>query len=849
MINKNLEDEQSNVSDDKSSISLQLNSIPSIYQSSSFNLLNEICNVIAKTNNNSEELNKELECLSNYNDQIDKIVKSFVTKNSTSIKNIITISKEFEKLIQELNDNLSFSHITVQSGISACRSFPLILNKTVEMKNKNKVTNEIIKQLTIIKEVICLNQEAENFLKKKQLMSCIELLNQNNKIYKNAFELYDKFAFFNDVKQMYHAIKEKIIEEIIKVLNQIVFFTNKDVLLKKITSFYNSFLNRKINDNPFLTMNLYCELIHKIVNSQKIKENYKKDSNNNNITNISYIINCLLLNDKQSKQILSRFDSSIKKNISALLINTYNITSSLILKNSSSELFHFLLYMQVPLIILYHSFEKINFIFQNCLYTKSIEKILSYYEAVMCQQLITLHNYIMNSNNTDNTFIFSLSSKNLLSSTMIFEDFSKTESVYRHKLFEMNFFISSDKLPLLYKNYEIINKIYISNLNVSFLQIQNYCSILTTQYFIQLKKTFIYTKPSFFEYHNIFLEYENDNKNFKFINEIQKEISLLQQISIFGIDKTFYEIEQCVLLLFTKYHTNTKALLNYLCKDCVYLNVLKKIKDTSSIDQLIEDYITQVLSSSKGIEQIQLLSKNYSVIEMISKFLSCSEHLLQKASHFIYDISKKQNEEKVDYDLFAKMASELNRIVVILKIELISLMIFPLNKMSKTKYWLHEPQMRPENSITSFTIRTKTYLSLFKNILSKSNYNEITSNYEHFLNFLFIKNISNLKTNSINIYGINLLVRNFEFIINTLKEMLTISQGNSIYNFVSYIKLLKVPEDKIENELNKLYTKEKYDQSLIEPILSIRTNTRKTLNEMQKEEIVSQIFQIAPKTK
>ena len=169
--------------------------------------------------------------------------------------------------------------------------------------------------------------------------------------------------------------------------------------------------------------------------------------------------------------------------------------------------------------------------------------------------------------------------------------------------------------------------------------------------------------------------------------------------------------------------------------------------------------------------------------------------------------------------------------------------------MSKTKYWLHEPQMRPENSITSFTIRTKTYLSLFKNILSKSNYNEITSNYEHFLNFLFIKNISNLKTNSINVYGINLLVRNFEFITNTLKEMLTISQGNSIYNFVSYIKLLKVPEDKIENELNKLYTKEKYDQSLIEPILSIRTNTRKTLNEMQKEEIVSQIFQIAPKTK
>ena len=66
---------------------------------------------------------------------------------------------------------------------------------------------------------------------------------------------------------------------------------------------------------------------------------------------------------------------------------------------------------------------------------------------------------------------------------------------------------------------------------------------------------------------------------------------------------------------------------------------------------------------------------------------------------------------------------------------------------------------------------------------------------------------------------------------------------------MSYIKLLKVPEDKIENELNTLYTKEKYDKSLIEPILSIRTNTRKTLNEMQKEEIVAQIFQVAPNKK
>ena len=92
MINKNLEDEQSNISNNKSSVSLRLNSIPSLYQSSSFNFLSEIINVIAKTNNNSEELNKKVEFLNNYNEHIDQIVKSFVTQNSTSIKNIITIT-------------------------------------------------------------------------------------------------------------------------------------------------------------------------------------------------------------------------------------------------------------------------------------------------------------------------------------------------------------------------------------------------------------------------------------------------------------------------------------------------------------------------------------------------------------------------------------------------------------------------------------------------------------------------------------------------------------------------------------------------------------------------------------
>ena len=172
-------------------------------------------------------------------------------------------------------------------------------------------------------------------------------------------------------------------------------------------------------------------------------------------------------------------------------------------------------------------------------------------------------------------------------------------------------------------------------------------------------------------------------------------------------------------------------------------------------------------------------------------------------------------------------------------------MIFPLNRMINTRYWLQEPQMHPENSMTSIALLSKTYLALFKLNLSSEKFSFICHNYLQVINSLFIKNMANLQTNSINIYGINLLIRDFEFIQNTISPILeekNKEKEKTIFHFINYIKLLTVSQEQLEDELNKYYQIEKYEQYFIEPILSIRTNTRKTINEMNKEEIITQIF-------
>lgn len=691
---------------------------------------------------------------------------------------------------------------------------------------------------------------------------------------------YNKYDFFKNIIRHYQEIKENIKSQINSILNNILFFSDKEKLVSKINSFktylFNSYFiylnNTKFKEKDFIfePMFLFCNLIHQMVN-------FHQDINISNITNhdenivysLSYIIKCLDVYGKDSKGIISSFMKNSKKQLINMMINIYNITSDIIQanksKNTKGDLYNYLIYMEIPLVIVYHSLEKISLLYKSLglLNDTNEVMIINLFESILCQQLTSLHNYLISTNYLSENSLGSMSSKNLLSSSLINDELKICESVYRHKLYEINFYISDDKLPLLYKNYVFFNDICLRNLNISFLQILNYCSILTSQNFILIKKRSIYSSKNYFEYQNIIFDYENDNKNFKFFTEIITEVTKLKYIFDYAIDKTYFEIENCLNIILTKFFNNTKNLVELLGKDCVYYNLLQSLKkniiekknqkdfytqaSSDEINSYIEQFIFQVINSPKGIDSIVLLSKNYNILEMFSKFLSNSEKLIIDLTNFFELITKYQNCEKNEKkcENLEKISYQFYILVIIFKIELFSLMIFPLNRMINTQYWLQEPQMHPENSMTSIALLSKTYLALFKLNLSSEKFSFISHNYLQVINSLFIKNMANLQTNSINIYGINLLIRDFEFIQNTISPILdekNKEKEKTIFNFINYIKLLTVSQEQLEDELNKYYQIEKYEQYFIDPILSIRTNTRKTINEMNKEEIITQIF-------
>ena len=99
---------------------------------------------------------------------------------------------------------------------------------------------------------------------------------------------------------------------------------------------------------------------------------------------------------------------------------------------------------------------------------------------------------------------------------------------------------------------------------------------------------------------------------------------------------------------------------------------------------------------------------------------------------------------------------------------------------------------------------------------------------------LFIQAINNMNK-SINSYGANLLIRNFEYIKDNFnydnKFYLDENENNkflkSIYYCVNYIKLLTINDNKVNELLNKYYQIIPYDKNYVKPLLDLKKISKK----------------------
>lgn len=305
---------------------------------------------------------------------------------------------------------------------------------------------------------------------------------------------------------------------------------------------------------------------------------------------------------------------------------------------------------------------------------------------------------------------------------------------------------------------------------------------------------------------------------------------------------------------------------------------------TYEFNKVMSRFIFTKANSDNDSSNLSFLSKSYRSIENLVRLLSNIENIILEYEVFLYDVIEKfissnkvkgliqqyqsdktfrdsivnyketmKNKKDVSADtLFAiclvqfdYLNSKYHEISVILKVELACLYIGYFKNMSRTVYWLSEPQMSPDYYVAPFINETNKILFLYKNNLPIV-YFTISKGLDYLLNQCFISQISSINQNSINILGVNLLIRNYNKIYTTVnfEENLIKNQlfTTKIEYFPNYIRLLTYEIDVLKKKLKEFFILSSYPTQLIEPILSVKTNINKPFSDEDKKKIIDFIL-------
>ena len=195
------------------------------------------------------------------------------------------------------------------------------------------------------------------------------------------------------------------------------------------------------------------------------------------------------------------------------------------------------------------------------------------------------------------------------------------------------------------------------------------------------------------------------------------------------------------------------------------------------------------------------------------------------------------------------ISQEKLKMLLLLKVEYICLMIPLARNLTRNNYYLNEPQMTPEYFIVSFINDLTMYVNLFQYGLEPELCNFIMKDTLLIINNIFIETINNM-SNSINSYGANLLIRDFEYIKDNFQYdtrfYVDDNENNkfirSVFYCVNYIKLLTVNDNKI-NELVDIYFQViPFDKNFVKPIFELKKISRKNNQVNENNQIARDNF-------
>lgn len=904
-------------------ISICLQDIDQRYYNPNFNLIVEIIKIFGDIK--FEKVKDDIEKLNKIDEKLDKVIKLIVDKHSEEFFQILGFVRQMQKRIEFSRYKLDDAKEILTSVNNTLSN--LSTKENAEWKLKSIFCSEIIQKLNQNHMILKLIYDSEIYLKNKKIFDVISLLKKCN----SEIDKYDKdFRRFDTVVSNNTRIIEidkNISKNLTDSLSNILFFTDDQVLERKINSLIIYFLNfySKISiDNEiakplkkfmFIIVNM-IETNMKSYNfeidvdkiDQYLNENTIDLDSDKKLTSLPYLTKCIRhyenglklfinFNEKLKPQLIKFLERSFKT-ISEMLkfydFSKYDLDNSL-------EKIKFLLFFQNYLLIFFHGFAKMS-IMKNYIKNHNIQDKID-------ELLVELENFILIPLNV----YFKISSPRNTSEAQHIEEnseFFSAENLIRMKINEI-LYITVDNLPILLKIYnrfsintEKLLNIKLKNLNKT---LSNYNILLFQHYSAKIIPKKIFDLESFRK------DFDFDISNFKFIQDLINKIDKLRFLSLFAFENGNLEIVKIFKELFNKFCDDVKSFTEKIKEKIVYkgqynniYSELSKLVDFKDISKKMEfkKYEKAIIETAESKsrekmnklilntiwnavispeDQVILLSRNYKLLELITKFISLTTDLIGVGEIFITDLMKQEfSKEKViaiqeqvnsihfidfakdskDFSFsiivalktLDKFSTELGKLTLMCRLELDFTLVKLLKNINKNDYWLLEPQMIPEYFVNAFIDEFNILNNLFNDHLPPDQYSFIIRDFFIFLNFSFISCVKNIQSNTINNFGINLLVRNFEFIKEKIYVNLKDNSfsdkdegymnkfSKSILYFPNFIKVLNVSQDSIESTIKSYYEILPFDEEFIQSLLTIRTSMRNTICENDKNNIIENIF-------
>jgi hypothetical protein len=881
------------------------------YYNPNFNIIGEIVNIMGDIN--FDKVKMDIERLNKVDEKLDKVIKLIVDKHSDEFFRILGFVRQIQREID--NGKLSFADAKEILGNITSIISNLSKGENTEWKLRSIYFSEIISKLNKTQHIFKIIQDCEVYMENNKIIDAIFLLKKSSKDHLTYDKEFRSYNLLVSINLRFKKIEEMIEEKLYTNLSQIIFFNSEEMLDKKIGSLINYFLTYyskiAIDNELAKPLQKYLFIIKNVVHNNLVNYNFDAESNkadqyfNENVvdidsekklTSLVYLIKCLRFYDKTGAVGKKLLDGAAA-NMTDLLERTIKMTTDSLKMvdynkydlDSKTDKIKLLLFFQIYLVTVFHTYSKIIAVdkfTKNKEVTEACGKILEIIEKNAFLPLIVynkLTGFRQGSNEAD-------IDDNI--------EFAPGENVIRMKINEI-LVINIDSLPILYKIYykfaDSTEKIYSQKLTTIYTQLSGFNNTLFKYY---AKKIL---PKKFFDIGVFVSEYDGDSSNFKFINEFIKKINKLKELLVFCFDNGYVELVKILKDLFNKYLDETKIFTDQLKLKCIYnqhfSNIYEeflKVKDCKEVslkldfkrfeknlidvrdykeegkfNELLIGYIEHALKSQN--ENIVLISRNYKLLELLTKFIYFSKNLINIGENFLFDLMKQDfsqakmtaileqtnsmhfvdfSKDSADistlimltFKSLEKLSTEMSKLVLICKLEFLGLIITLLKNIAKNDYWLNEPQMTPEYFVMAFVNEYNINNQLYQYNLNDSEHKFITKDFLLLINNCFINALKSLSANTINGFGVNLLIRDFEYIKEKVNQQLDPEFTKSIYYFPNYVKFLNMTEEQIPEELKRYYQINPYEESFIEPLLSIRTDSRHTLNQKEKSTIINNIF-------